>query len=111
VFADIVNGLPGEEDPTGRTWLAAQQAKFPALVPLVEAHLGGSANPWTWHGMRSNPEPQLVQRKAVTVAVEYLFTCQLLRAQGCVLPMNASVRFKFEAMLGRLLQRFAGVSS
>lgn len=107
VFADLLGSLPGADDPLGERWLAAQRARFAALGPLLEVHLGGVRNPWVWHGMRPGADPALVQRKAITVAVEYLFTCHLLAAGGCILPVNPGVRFKLDTLREQLARRLA----
>lgn len=105
-FESLVEPLPQQEDPLGRQWLAGQMALHPALALLLQVHLGQVPSPWAWPGMQRQPSPDLVQRKAITVAVEYLYTQRLLQARGCILPINLGARFRIEALLHRLSHRF-----
>lgn len=98
VFADIVATLPSDgSTATAQAWLDLQTARYPALHRLLYVHLLAPDNPWTWKRL-SHPVPsELVVRKAVTVAIEYLLTVRLLESQGLVMPINLHPSYKLAA--------------
>ena len=93
----LLSALPSSEDPVGiQEWIDARMAAYPALKALLHVHLFGPRSPWSW----KQDAPAVVQRKAVTVIFEYMFTAELLTA-GIGMPINLGLGYRVRSRLGR----------
>lgn len=99
VLQALAASLPGQEDWLGEAWLTQQFDRDPALRLLMHVHLREASSPWAWAGLKNMPTAMLVQRKAVSVAFEYLCTQRILEMDGCVLPINMGVGYKLASHL------------
>jgi hypothetical protein len=103
VFDEIMASLPTQETTTERSaWLSNQASRYPALGTLLHVHLEAANNPWTWRRRTNSTQPEMLARKAVTVAIEYLFTARLLERGGFVMPINSTMKYRFAARLAAL---------
>ena len=95
--AQLLATLPASaEREIVQNWIDIQVAAYPALRSLLHVHLYGPRTPWSW----KHNDPDLVQRKAVTVIFEYIFTAELL-ARGVGIPINQGLGYRLLSRLGR----------
>lgn len=93
----LLDALPASGEPdTVQAWIDARVAAYPALKALLHVHLSGPPSPWSWQ----HNDAALIQRKAVTVIFEYMFTVELLTA-GIGMPINQGLGYRLRARLGR----------
>lgn len=92
VLDELGSSLPGPQEDEVEQWLRSIRTQHPALSSMLDLHFAREPNPWQWPGMAGEPTDRLVQRKAVTVVFEYLFSSRLLACGGMVLPINAGTR-------------------
>nr|WP_297526140.1 hypothetical protein [uncultured Roseateles sp.] len=93
----LLTTLPESDDhATVQAWIDARMNEYPALAPLLHVHLTGPRSPWSW----KQDAADLLQRKAVTVIFEYLFTVELL-SRGVGMPINNGFGYRLAARLGR----------
>lgn len=97
IFRELLGDLPASADiDTVNAWIDARVAAFPALKALLHVHLFGPRTPWSW----KQNHAELIQRKAVTVVFEYMFTAKLL-AGGMGMPINHGIEYRLRSRLGR----------
>jgi hypothetical protein len=97
LFNQLLATLPASaEREIVQNWIDIQVAAYPALRSLLHVHLYGPRTPWSW----KHNDPDLVQRKAVTVIFEYIFTAELL-ARGVGIPINQGLGYRLLSRLGR----------
>lgn len=96
LFKRLLHTLPASGELEGTDiWIKEMVRAFPSLRALLHVHLFGPSTPWTWKGANA----QLIQRKAVTVIFEYLFTVELLGA-GIAMPINHGFGYRLLSKLG-----------
>lgn len=106
---DLSQQLPADaESGAVRAWLDQLCTAHTPLKHLLHVHLFGPVSPWSWKG-RLNPSTpgDLILRKAVTVAFEYLLSETLLQRQGLVMPVNYGLKYRLGAKANVLLSRIA----
>ena len=97
LFRQLLAELPASaERETVQNWIDTRVANYPALKALLHVHLYGPRTPWSW----KHSHPELLQRKAVTVIFEYIFTAELLSA-GIGMPINQGFGYRLLSRLGR----------
>ena len=106
IFEMLASQLPGGEDPLAENWLSRVLSAHRALALIFMLHFGPEPNPWLWSNLPRVTDERVVQRKKVTVAFEYLLTCELLRSGGLVLPINVGTRQWLAEQVERLLRRW-----
>lgn len=96
LFKRLLHTLPASDEPESTDiWIKDKVCEFPALRALLHVHLFGPCTPWSW----KNGNATLIQRKAVTVIFEYLFTVELLGA-GIAMPINHGLGYRLLSKLG-----------
>jgi len=85
-----------------KAWLERHASRYPALTALIYVHLRAPANPWSWKQRAAEMTESLLDSKAVTVAVEYLLTLSLLKHNGFVVPINASLTYRIASKWTRI---------
>ncbi len=105
VFRELAQTLPEDGSSRGiSAWLDAQA--HPPLKHLLHVHLTGPVSPWSWNGrLHQGAADDLVLRKAVTVAFEYLLSEQILRRGGVILPINVGLKYRVRAKAAALYSR------
>lgn len=100
IFKTITAQLNNELDKNGESWLKKQLLLHAHLKLLLKVNLGGVVNPWMWPRLRKGPaKADLINSKSVAVAVEYLYTNEILQEGGCILPINKGLIFKIKCLL------------
>ncbi|SDP57228.1 hypothetical protein SAMN04488595_11236 [Ralstonia sp. 25mfcol4.1] len=104
---DLSRQLPSDaESGTVRAWLDQLCSAHTPLKHLLHVHLFGPVSPWSWKGRLNPSTPEdLILRKAVTVAFEYLLSETLLQRQGLVMPVNYGFKYRLGAKANVLLSR------
>lgn len=110
VMEALASSLPGPGQVEVQRWLEVQTARHRALELMCSLHFAQIPNPWRWPGLAGHPSVELVQRKFVTVAFEYMLSVALLQAGGMVLPINVGSRQWFAEQLERLLLRIRSLT-
>lgn len=107
VFRELADTLPTDGSNEGiRDWLRAHGEAHVPLKHLLHVHLTGPVSPWSWKGrLGAGVSEELVLRKAVTVAFEYLFSEQMLRLGGLVMPINLGLTYRMRAKAAALYSR------
>ncbi|MGY2487099.1 hypothetical protein [Cupriavidus sp. CP313] len=107
VFQQLARTLPGDDSNLSvRRWLDDHADQHVALKHMLHVHLTGPVSPWSWKGrVNGNVAEDLLLRKAVTVAFEYLFSEQVLRRGGLVMPMNIGLKYRVCAKAAALYSR------
>lgn len=106
---DLTKQLPADDTSDAvRAWLDDLCAVHTPLKHLLHVHLLGPVSPWSWKGRLDPATPEeLILRKAVTVAFEYLLSEEILHRQGLVMPINYGLKYRLGAKANVLLRRVA----
>jgi len=107
LFKKIVANLPeAGTDQAMRDWLHDQSSAHTPLKHLLNIHVLGPANPWTWKGKLKGGIPEnLLLRKAIGVVIEYLFSEQVLRNGGFVMPVNSGLKYRLHSKAAEIRAR------
>lgn len=105
VFRRLAQSLPEDGSARGiSAWLDAHAHR--PLKHLLHVHLTGPISPWSWKGrLHQGAADDLVLRKAVTVAFEYLLSEQILSSGGVILPVNVGLKYRVSAKAAALYSR------
>lgn len=107
-FQRLARQLPDNDSiSVVRAWLDELCAAHTPLKHLLHVHLFGPVSPWSWKGRLNQAPEELILRKAVTVAFEYLLSEEILHRQGLVMPVNYGLKYRLGAKANVLLSRFA----
>lgn len=105
LFQSLVDELKKEVSDFGEVWLNKYLRQSHALQFLLDAHFSDIPNPWRWPPLEHGNDPELVQRKKVSVALEYLYSARLLNTGGIILPVNIGGRSWLRGQLEQKLMR------
>lgn len=107
VFEQLLQTLPLDDSSQAvRCWLDGHAATHAPLRHLLHVHLTGPVSPWSWKAKLSvGISEDLLLRKAVTVAFEYLLSEQILRLGGLVMPINTGLKYRLWAKVAALVSK------
>jgi hypothetical protein len=105
VMDAVARVLPDPDKLEVQEWLDALMKRYRALDLICRLHFSEIPNPWRWPGLTGRPSADLVERKAVTVAFEYMLSVELLKAGGMIIPINSGTRQWLSEQLERLQLR------
>lgn len=107
VFQQLLQTLPRDDSRQAvRRWLDDHAATHPPLRHLLHVHLTGPVSPWSWKAkLNAGTSEDLLLRKAVTVAFEYLLSEQFLRRGGLVMPINIGLKYRLWAKVAALVSK------
>lgn len=96
-FESLIEALPPNDGDEALNWIDEQKNMHRALGTLLHVHLVDETNPWSWNGLGRRPTMALRTRKAVTVVFEYIFSSEMLRQGGCLIPLNRGLLYRLAA--------------
>ena len=108
ILDEKLNSLPRSESMV-TDWINQKISSNLFIEYLMKIHLFGPDSPWKWKGVDKNLSKKTMNRKAISVILEYELNASILNSNGLIIPILRDYKYlifqKIQTVIGRIIYR------